>query len=249
MLYESCELDGFPRHVFAAVTPLLRCDFFSYNEFARDGTLKLCHCEPGLPAAATEFLLALGPEFSKEHPTVSYIARTGSAQTFKITDFTTQRQWRQTRLYHEFFQPLECEYQMAFASPVGDGQVALAFNCRRGDYSDEDRQLLELLRPHLMQAHANAQNFTRVTTALQGTGGAFVSAGADGSILYATGEALRLLERYFAPWAEGPLIPPAVAKLAHQACLSESGRRSARDRKGGGAPAGDAGQAREEWHV
>lgn len=35
--YESCDLEGFPRHVFAAISPLVRCDLFSYNEFARDG--------------------------------------------------------------------------------------------------------------------------------------------------------------------------------------------------------------------
>ena len=71
LLYENCDLDGFPRQVFAAITPLVACEYFAYNEFARDGALRLVHCEPELPASATEFLLAIGPEFSKEHPTVS----------------------------------------------------------------------------------------------------------------------------------------------------------------------------------
>lgn len=209
-LYQSCELDSFPRNVFAAVRPLVACDYFAYNEFNQDGGLRLVHCEPGLPAAATDFLVAIGPEFSKEHPTVSYVARTGSPQPFKITDFTSQRQWRQTRLYNEFYQPLRCEYQMAFASPLADGQVALAFNCSARDYSDNDRQLLELLRPHLMQARANAQMFTRVTSALQGSGGAFLSAAADGSIRYATGEALRYLEQYLGQPAEAGMLPQCI---------------------------------------
>lgn len=196
VLYQSSELESFPEHVFAAVTPLVPCDYFSYNEFDRDGALKLVHCEPGLPAAATEFLVAIGPEFSREHPAVSYVARTRSPEPFKITDFTAQRQWRQTRLYNEFFHPLRCEYQMAFASPVAHGQVALAFNCTGRDYSEEDRQMLELLRPHLMQARANAQMFTRVTGTLQAASGAFISAAADGRIGYATAEAMRCLERY-----------------------------------------------------
>ena len=195
-LYQSCELESFPEHVFAAVTPLVPCDYFSYNEFGPDGALRLVHCEPGLPAAATEFLVAIGPEFSKEHPTVSYVARTGSPEPFKITDFTAQRQWRQTRLYNEFYHPLRCEYQMAFASPLADGQVALAFNSAARDYSEEDRQMLGLLRPHLMQARANAQMFTRLTATLQTASGAFISAAADGSIEYATVEAMRCLERY-----------------------------------------------------
>ena len=91
LLYRSCELESFPKHVFAAVAPLVRCDYFAYNEFAPDGALKLAHCEPGLPAAATEFLLALGPDFSKEHPTVSHVARTGSPaalQDYRLHDAT-----------------------------------------------------------------------------------------------------------------------------------------------------------------
>ncbi len=207
VLYESCELESFPRQVFAAVTPLVPCDYFAYNEFARDGALRVVHCQPGLPAAATDFLRAIGPEFSREHPTLSYVKRTGSPQPFKITDFTSQRQWRQTRLYTEFYEPLRCEYQIAFASPLADGQMALAFNSSGRDYSDEDRQLLELLRPHLIQAHANAQLFTRVTGALRGIGGAYLSAGREGSIGHATGEALSLLQRYFAHPAEAAVLP------------------------------------------
>jgi DNA-binding CsgD family transcriptional regulator len=207
ILYQSSDLEDFPSQVFAAVTPLIPCDYFAYNEFAPDGALKIVHCEPGLPAAATEFLMAIGPEFSVEHPTVSHITRTGSPQPFKITDFTSQRQWRQTRLYNEFYEPLQCEYQMAFASPLPDGQMALAFNCKGRDYSEEDRQVLELLRPHLMQARANAQTFTRVTAALRGLGGAYLSAGTDGSISYATAEGLRYLQRYFHNGAEAAVLP------------------------------------------
>jgi hypothetical protein len=96
---------------------------------------------------------------------VSHATKTGSTEPLKITDFTTQRQWRHSMLYNEFYQPLACEYQIAFASPSADGQVALAFNSSRRDYSEDDRQLLALLRPHLMQAHANAQILSRVTSA------------------------------------------------------------------------------------
>jgi DNA-binding CsgD family transcriptional regulator len=210
LLYQSSELESFPRQVFAAVKPLVRCDLFAYNEFDRSGALQVVHCEPGLPESATQFLTDIGPDFSKEHPTVSYIGRTADPRPFKITDFTSQRQWRQTRLYHDFYQPLKCEYQMAFASPTSSGQMALAFNATGRDFSDEDRQVLELLRPHLMQAHANAQLFTRITAALRGIWGAYLSAAADGTILYATGEALQCLERHFGATTPASLLPPRL---------------------------------------
>ena len=49
-----------------------------------------------------------------------------------------------------------------------------------------------------------------MTAALQGAGGAFVSATADGSIGYATGEALRLLERYFEPGTQAGMLPRSL---------------------------------------
>ena len=101
MLYRVSDVATFPRRVFQALAPLVRCDYFAYNEFGPDGLLKLLHCEPELPAASTNFLLSLGPEFTHEHPAVEYVTQTGSMETLKITDFTSQQKWRRTTLYNE----------------------------------------------------------------------------------------------------------------------------------------------------
>jgi DNA-binding CsgD family transcriptional regulator len=197
MLYRVSDVDAFPRRVFKAIRSLVRCDCFAYNEFGAEGVLKLLHCEPQLPVESTEFLLSLGPEFTHEHPGVEYVTRTGSMEPLKITDFTSQQKWRRTTLYNEFFHPLRCEYQMGFAFPVPKGQIALGFNCAARDYSEDDRQLLTLLRPHLMQAYVNALTLTRITSAMTGMNRACVVTSADGSIEYASANAVHLLQKYF----------------------------------------------------
>jgi len=210
MLYRATDLDNFPRNVFEALESLVRCDYFAYNEFGPDGVLKLLHCEPELPRASTEFLLSLGPQFTHEHPGVDYVMRTGATQPLKITDFTSQRNWRRTTLYNEFFHPLRCEYQIGFASPAANGQIALGFNCALRDYSEEDRQLLNLLRPHLIQAHANALTFTRVTSAMTGMNRAYVVARADGTIEHANADGVRLLQKHFDLPTEPSRLPPRL---------------------------------------
>jgi len=210
MLYRVSGLDDFPRRVFEALASLVRCDCFAYNEFGPDGVLKLLHCEPKLPTASTNFLLSLGPEFTHEHPGVDYVTRTGSMEPLKITDFTSQQKWRRTTLYNEFFHPLECEYQIGFAFPVPNGQVALGFNCAARDYSEDDRQLLMLLRPHLMQAYTNALTLTRITSAMTPMNGAFVAAGSDGTIEFANVTAVRFLQKYFALPTNPSRLPPAL---------------------------------------
>ena len=104
------------------------------------------------------------------------MTRTGSTEPLKITDFTSQQKWRRTTLYNEFFHPLRCEYQMGFAFPLPKGQIALGFNCAARDYSEDDRQLFTLLRPHLMQAYMNALTLTRITNAMTGMNRACVVA-------------------------------------------------------------------------
>ena len=212
MLYRLSDLDTFPRRVFEALGTLVRCDCFAYNEFAPDGVLKLLHCEPELPAESTNFLLSLGSEFTHEHPGVEYVMRTGSTEPLKITDFTSQQKWRRTTLYNEFFHPLRCEYQMGFAFPVPKGQIALGFNCAARDYSEDDRQLLTLLRPHLMQAYVNALTVTRITSAMTGMNRACTVAGPDGTIEHASGSAMRFLQKYFDLPTEPSRLPPQLSR-------------------------------------
>jgi DNA-binding CsgD family transcriptional regulator len=211
LLYGVSDLDTFPRRVFGAIGSLVRCDCFAYNEFGADGVLKLLHCEPELPVESTNFLLSLGPEFTHEHPGVEYVTRTGSMEPLKITDFTSQQKWRRTTLYNEFFHPLRCEYQMGFAFSVPKGQVALGFNCAARDYSEDDRQLLTLLRPHLMQAYANALTLTRIASAMTGMNRACVVASADGSIEYASANAVSLLQKHFDLPIEPSRLPARVS--------------------------------------
>jgi DNA-binding CsgD family transcriptional regulator len=211
MLYRVSDVDSFPSRVFEALGSLVRCDCFAYNEFGPDGVLKLLHCEPELPAASTNFLLSLGPEFTHEHPGVEYVTRTGSMDPLKITDFTSQQKWRRTTLYNEFFHPLRCEYQMGFAFRIPKGQIALGFNCAARDYSEDDRQLFTLLRPHLMQAYVNALTLTRITTAMAGTNRSCVVARADGTIEHASASATRLFQRHFDLATEPSRLPPQLS--------------------------------------
>src|SRR5437667_6935978 len=210
LLYRVSDLDSFPRRVFEALGSLVRCDCFAYNKFGPDGVLKLLHCEPELPAASTTFLLSLGPEFTHAQPGVEYVTPTGSMEPLKITDFTSQQKWRRTTLYNEFFHPLRCEHQIGFAFPLPKGQIALGWNCAGRDYSEDDRQLLTLLRPHLMQAYANALTLARITSAMTRMTRACIVASQDGAIEYASAAAVHLLQKYFDLSAEPTQLPPQL---------------------------------------
>ncbi len=88
----------------------------------------------------------------------SYPDRTGDLRSVtKISDFYSTRQWHATGMYSEYMPWVEHELMLCL--PAGPGRtVRLIFFRGRGpDFSERDRALLALLRPHLREAYLNAE--------------------------------------------------------------------------------------------
>ncbi len=96
----------------------------------------------------------------------SYPDRTGDLRNvIKITDFYSARQWHSTGMYSDFYRPQGHEHELQLFLPgrsprgIGPGRtVRLAFVRGPGpDFSERDRALLTLVRPHLDQAYLDAE--------------------------------------------------------------------------------------------
>jgi DNA-binding CsgD family transcriptional regulator len=87
----------------------------------------------------------------------SYADRTGDTRSVvQTTDFHTRREYRQTPIYTDYFGPLGHDQGMDACLPDGPGrQLRLILFRGRADpeFTDRDRALLVLLRPHLYAAH------------------------------------------------------------------------------------------------
>jgi DNA-binding CsgD family transcriptional regulator len=96
----------------------------------------------------------------------SYPDRTGDLRSvLTITDFYSARQWHSTGMYREFYHPQMYEHELQLCLPdtrgltYGPGRT-VRLNFFRGpgpDFSERDRALLTLLRPHLHQAYLDAE--------------------------------------------------------------------------------------------
>ena len=96
----------------------------------------------------------------------SYPDRTGDLRSvLKIEDFYSARQWRSTGMYTDFYRPQGHEHELQLCLPegsprtVGPGRTARLYFIRGPgpDFSERDRALLTLLRPHLHQAYLDAE--------------------------------------------------------------------------------------------
>lgn len=96
----------------------------------------------------------------ERHPSVQHILKTngGESSALKTSDFVSQRRWRGSGLYAEFYRPLaDVRYQLTIGQRIGNSLVFLAISRRHRDFSEEERARLTALRPHFIQAYRNAE--------------------------------------------------------------------------------------------
>jgi DNA-binding CsgD family transcriptional regulator len=204
------DLDTFRHGVTAGLARLVHCDCVTYDEIDPAGAEILWVTDPvdhGEHADRDAFLRNIA-----QHPVIQHHRDTGSGEALRLSDVYSRRGWHRTELYDEFFRPLEIETQVAmlFAAPRGV-LVGVSLNRERRDFDPRERQMLDLLRPHLTQAYENAVLHTRLARVGHVESAAVVLLSPDGRIEHAAVPALERLSAWFGDGDAGDHLPEAVS--------------------------------------
>jgi DNA-binding CsgD family transcriptional regulator len=151
---EAPDSGAFRQHVLRGLPRLVDSTITSYNDLSADGDplLLLDPDDAWSPQRARDFL-----RLAPEHPLIAHYARTHDPRALKISDLMDRRSFRRTALYRDVYGPMGVEYQMAVTLPAPPGTViGIALNRERRDFGERDRQMLDLLRPHLAQLRRDA---------------------------------------------------------------------------------------------
>ena len=124
-------------------------------------TLSICHLASGrrevfgLPAGAlSEEDRAAFDRHFHEHPLVRYHAYAGGRSTQRISDSLPMEQFRGSALYNDYYRRIRIDHAMALPIYVRDGVlVSFVLNRTRRDFTDRERALLDVLRPHLARVY------------------------------------------------------------------------------------------------
>ena len=134
-------------------------------------TLSICHLASGkrevfgLPAGAlsAEDRAAFDRHFH-EHPLVRYHAYQRGANTQRISDSLPLARFRRSALYNEYYRRIRIDHAMALPIYVRDGLlVSFVLNRTRRDFTERERALLDLMRPHLAKIFRKANSFGGLT--------------------------------------------------------------------------------------
>ena len=146
--HSIADLDTFRKGILPGLGQLVPCDLIGYNEVdpAADGTIVVTYPEPLDDTAE-----ALG-RLAHEHPLITACSN-GDLRTQKISDFMSSREFHRLEIYDEIYSRVGAEDQIAFGLP-GPVVIGIAMNRPRRDFTERDRMILDLIRPHLASAHA-----------------------------------------------------------------------------------------------
>jgi DNA-binding CsgD family transcriptional regulator len=125
-----------------------------YNEVAPSGQT-FAVLDP--PEAAFPGVEEVFATVAHEHPVIRRFQETGDVGPSALSDFLSRRELHSLDLYRLIFAPMEVEDQISIILPSTDGTVVgLAINRRERGFSERDRQVLGLVRPHLSLAFRDA---------------------------------------------------------------------------------------------
>jgi DNA-binding CsgD family transcriptional regulator len=149
------DMDAFARRAIAGISRLVPSDILTYNEIDIQHKRAYMVVEPA--SAITASQAGTFARLTDQHPLIRHYALTRESRPRKISDFLSLSEFRRLDLYQEFFRGLAVNYQMAVTIPSSNAVIiGIALNRTWRDFSERDRAMLDVIRPHLAQAYRNA---------------------------------------------------------------------------------------------
>ncbi|HVW19510.1 MAG TPA: hypothetical protein VHB30_14805, partial [Solirubrobacteraceae bacterium] len=200
-VHDAADLTEFRSMLLPGLRRMVPADWASYNELEGPGVALATLAEPELPGWA----MTAWERHAGDNPLVVRYARTRDGRAYRFSDVAARAQLERLPLFRELYAPLGLTHQIAFTlpSPVPLTMgVALSRARSASDFTDVERALLDLARPHLIQAYRNAQVRERLADVLAATqrgldagSGGIVLVERDGTVVLASAAARELAER------------------------------------------------------
>lgn len=211
--------DPFPTRLLDRLRTLIPADAVSWHEWSfAGGGQHYCSFsarEPTDTAAVWESY----PRYRHQDPLPGGCVGAGLpspatvGRALKFSDTLNTREFRRLDLHAEICRPLGIDYVMKLFLPNRSGVACgFVFDRSNRDFTERDRLMLNLLRPHFVALCAAARN-RRVLAALEANEHSprcVVVVRDDGLVEFAGRDARRLLRRYFGPRGAGGVLPDAL---------------------------------------
>ncbi|WP_283136005.1 helix-turn-helix transcriptional regulator [Rhizohabitans arisaemae] len=157
--------DVLPR-MLTALSAVVGADVIAYK--AMDLRIGRIEQHPWPPVDLSVALVQAYTRLFVKHPLLAPLDQAGcGTEPLRLSDVVSRSQWHGLDLYHEFYRPLGIEYQMLGLLTVQGGTLTcIGLNRTTVDFTDADRQLLEIAQPYLAALLRAAHATTWLESAL-----------------------------------------------------------------------------------
>lgn len=214
-LHTLCNLEAFPQQVLSALPKVVPSEYTGCsptNFHQAKLSLSSLPSEAGTLQRQTAEQVAQQSFF--EHPFVNYYLQTNDGSAYAVSDFLTEVELHRLEgLYQSILRPVGMEEQINLVLPVSATEasllppgedVVITLHRPQRNFSERDRLILNLLRPHLLQAYANAKALTQIQQQLTYLSQTIeqlsvITLTMDGQVQSMGERAWLLLKQYFQP--------------------------------------------------
>jgi DNA-binding CsgD family transcriptional regulator len=169
-LYTLDDLDTFRVNVLSIVTQLIPSELPVFHSTHIRTRRISSSFLPNFPGFTPELERAVH-KYTDEHPITQHMPQTLTG-AYKVSDFVSEQELHSRKgIYQQFLRPLDTEDQMFLfllnANPFSwiellkseANLVGIALHRPKRNFTERDRLILNLLCPHLFQAHNNVQKY------------------------------------------------------------------------------------------
>ena len=193
-LHKSGMRDDFPSRLFACLKSCFFGDFYSYDERTENQSQRI----ELYPATAVNVDLLSG--WIDQRPDIHGIYKYSGPPG--ILHFCAPFRRCSSELHDELLVLLGQRHQLRVVIFDERSRIDVVVSRSARSFSSEERQMLETLRPHLLEAYKSSNQSTFSSEAIGLAEGGFLVTDRNGNIRYATAKARRLIRRYFHPKSE-----------------------------------------------
>ena len=239
-LYAQRDLESLKRHVLTTIGSVVPSESVIYVDPSVSVTVddpaggaSSWESEPAFSSPDLTEIVEIHGRYIDENPLINHYRQTLDGQAVKITDFLTRSEFRRLGLYNDVFRRVGLDQWTTIVLPHGPRAATAVSLGRSGrDFSERDRLALNLLRPHLLQAHDNTATLTKVQResfgmeqTMEKLDRGVVVLGRKGRLQWCTKRAGRWISEYFGPAQDAGQLPDELRRwVEHQRSALSSER-------------------------
>ncbi|MDH5642141.1 MAG: helix-turn-helix transcriptional regulator [Nitrospira sp.] len=162
IVYAADSRETYIHTILTGITSLIPCSYASYNEINLPAK-EMFYKSHGIDQALYESTQPAFKAYLHQHPWGQRVLTTPDYGVRTLSDFMSDRAFHSLALYQEYYRHLGISRQLGVSLSVPPAVfIPIVINRDGRDFGSRERQILDVLRPHLTQAFQNATAWDRL---------------------------------------------------------------------------------------